>query len=196
MICYYKRYLEASVCKEKHRLLVFLNEMVSNVGLSKLNILLQSRKIQKRSRNLFVIFAARWARTCYLAHLWVRIPCTVPYISCVSFQGKKDFVCQFCGKAFMQKSHLQRHTATHTGERKHSCPGEYQTFHLEYLYFWVDTECYAVFWCLLLMFSLPKVFYRAGWPAKTCADPQQDCERTSGPPCRHESTDGIPLMSW
>ena len=30
-------------------------------------------------------------------------------------------MCQYCGKAFMQKSHLQRHTATHTGERRHSC---------------------------------------------------------------------------
>ena len=37
-------------------------------------------------------------------------------------KGKKEFVCTYCGKAFMQKSHLQRHTATHTGERNHVCP--------------------------------------------------------------------------
>ncbi len=118
-----------------------------------------------------------------------------PNIFCFSFQGKKDFVCQFCGKAFMQKSHLQRHTATHTGERKHSCPGEYQTFHSDsYIFDWIRCVTYIYFF--LVIFSLPKVFYRAGWPAKTCADPQQDCEGTSGPPCRHESTDGIPLMSW
>ena len=28
----------------------------------------------------------------------------------------------------MQKSHLARHTATHTGERKHSCPVCAKTF--------------------------------------------------------------------
>ena len=37
-------------------------------------------------------------------------------------KGKKEFICTYCGKAFMQKAHLRRHTATHTGERNHICP--------------------------------------------------------------------------
>ena len=37
-------------------------------------------------------------------------------------KGKKDFVCTYCGKAFMHRAHGQRHMATHTGGRNHVCP--------------------------------------------------------------------------
>ena len=37
-------------------------------------------------------------------------------------KGRKEFVCTYCSKAFMQRAHWQRHTATHTGERNHVCP--------------------------------------------------------------------------
>ena len=76
-------------------------------------------------------------------------------------KGKKEFVCTYCGKAFMQKSHLQRHTATHTGERNHVCPVKLD-------FFVINIQSPSDFWT-----GLPENFHRAWWREEAHENSQQ-----------------------